>query len=431
MTGQRPTPRRPFLLGAGVLLSAWVSVSPVSALQAEPVLVLTRAHDPLVAVTVRFPTGSASDPQGREGAAFLLGRVLEAESQAGLAPLSSRLEVSVARNEFLLSLRAPPSEWDRAWGVVQRALTAPPLTEGSLARIRASHQERLLFETGAPVRRFELERDRLILGATDPGSREASGTSAGVAQLTAEDLNEFRRAHLDLSRTNIAVVGPPTAAQVQGVLRAPTLVFGDEGNALSPAPTLPSPLRAPLTPSAPQAWTLGDRLMIDQDVTSTWLSVAWPLPAGTPPLLLDFLSHVVEESLNPIPPDPGLYRAEARIERIGESPILIASVTLDPRIARRWEERVVDALAALAESAPEGAFFELSRRRYRARRLLEWVHPEAKATWLARTQAAHQEVSEFHSQIWALTREGLQDLARARGEPRVLLLGPARMMGPE
>jgi len=407
-----------------------LGAEPAAALQAEPVLVLHRPHDPLVAVTLRFPVGSASDPAGREGTAFLLGRVLEAETRAGLAQLSSLLEVSVGRSEFLLSLRAPEAEWDRAWGIVQGALTGPPLTEGALARVRASQQERLVFESGAPGRRFELERDRLILSSPGSGSPESVGTASGVSQRTADDLNQFRRDHLDRSRTHLSVVGPAAPAQVQGVVRAPILVVGNPEGVRSPPRPL-EPLRVPRSPTAPPAWTLGDRQVIDQEVTSTWLAVAWPLPAGTPPILLDFLAHVVEESLNPSPPDPGLYRAEARIERIGEAPLLVVNATIDPRSARRWETRVVGVLEDLAVSAPEGAFFELTRRRYRARRVLEWAYPEAKATWLARTQAAHQEVPEFQSQIWGLSRAGLEDLARSRGEPRVLLLGPARMMEPE
>jgi hypothetical protein len=32
---------------------------------------------------------------------------------------------------------------------------------------------------------------------------------------------------------------------------------------------------------------------------------------------MEFLAHIMTEALNPSPPDPGLYRAEVRVERMG------------------------------------------------------------------------------------------------------------------
>ena len=171
-------------------------------------------------------------------------------------------------------------------------------------------------------------------------------------------------------------------------------------------------------------------MVIDQEVTSTWIAVAWPLPAGTPAVLLDFLVHVVREELNPTPPDPGLYRAEVRMERMGPSPVLLVNATVDPRVTLRWEERILRALESVAQDPPRGAFFELTRRRYRASRLLEQALPEARALWLVRAQAEEGDVPLFTHAIWGLTREGLQGLGQSRGEPRILLFGPARMMEP-
>jgi hypothetical protein len=453
---------------------------PLAARQGEPVLVHPRPHDAVVAVAVRFPNGSALDPEGREGTAFLLGRVLEEEGRRSLRSLSATVEAEVARDEFLLLLRAPEEAWDRAWGIVRDLLGGPPLSDEALTRARESQRERLVFEAGAPARAFEAERDRLFLGASHPGARLLRGTPAGLAALSVADLNDFRSRHLRLEESLMAVVGPVTPDQVQGVLRSPIRLVGPDGepvpdrggrdpgeqgappgpDTLSPpgvdppadpqaeedpreAPgepdppvvrplvaPIPAPLHPPDTPAAPPAWQGGDRMVVDQEVTSTWIAVAWPLPAGTPGVLLDFLVHIVAEGLNPSPPDPGLYRAEVRLDRLGPAPLLVVNATVDPRVTGRWEARILQALEIAAEDPPRGAFFELTRRRYRAERLLEQAHPEARARWLVRIRAAEGDVPRLTRQVWALTREGLQGVAGARGEPRILLYGPVRMMEP-
>ena len=422
----------------------------LAARQTEAVLVHPRPHDAMVAVAVRFSAGSALDPEDREGTAFLLGRTLEVEGQRLLQALSATVETTVARDEFTVTLRAPEKDWDRAWGVVRELLAGTSLSDGALNLVRESQRERLVFESGAPVRAFEMERDRFLLGTSPPGGHRLRETPNGLASLSPAELNDFRARNLRLEESVIAVVGPLTPSQVQGVLRAPTRVVVDqerEGEAKAadplatedPPPTsaprplmhpLPTPLQTPAIPAAPAAWSSGDRMVVDQELTSTWIAVAWPLPAGTPALLLDFLAHVVGEALNPSPPDPGLYRAEVQVERIGNSPVLLVNATVDPRVALRWEERIFQAMESVAQDPPQGAFFELTRRRYRASRLLEQAQPEARALWLTRAQVAEGEIPLLTHQMWALTREGLQGLAQARGEPRTLLYGPARMMEP-
>jgi hypothetical protein len=454
MTGISPWPLGLLFL----LLIAALAPTSLEARQAEPVMVHPRPDDAVVAVALRFSAGSSMDPENREGTAFLLGRVLEAEGQRRLQTLSATLETTVARDEFTVTLRAPENEWDRAWSTVRELLAGPPISDAALNLARESQRERLVFEAGAPVRSFEVERDRFLLGAAHPGSRRLRGTASGLTSLSAADLNDFRSQRLRLDASVIAVVGPVTPAQVQGVLRAPTQLVGPTRDAgtpdsdaapredptdtltaeelpVAPAPPplmrpRPLPLRVPATPLAPDAWVTGDRMVIDQEVTSTWIAVAWPLPAGTPAVLLDFLVHVVGEELNPSPPDPGLYRAEVRMERIGPSPVLLVNATVDPRVTLRWEDRILRALESVAQDPPRGAFFELTRRRYRASRLLEQALPEARALWLVRSQAEDGEVPLFTHSIWGLTREGLQGLAQSRGEPRILLYGPARMMEP-
>lgn len=441
-------------------------------------LVEVQPDEPLVGIAILFPVGSARDPQGGEGTAFLLGRVLEEEGGRRVAPLGARMEVEVTRDGFLVSLAAPASGWEEAWRTMGALLGDERLPEELVGRVRQEHRSRLVFEAGAPVRSFQLERDRLLLGEAHPGARGGRGTPDGLGGLDAGALARFRADHLRMAEALGAIVGPVsietvravTGRSVREVVRAAeappegverAVAAGDADtlgvaapprdtiapdpaprppgagdpagtHTLPPAPrlagSLPAPLMPPSVPDAPAPWTTGDRRIVDRDVTSTWISVAWPLPAGTPVVLQEFLAHVVSESLNPSPPDPGLYAAEARIERVDGAPILLVDASVDPRVTVTWEARILAAVEGISESPPQGAFFELARRRYRSGSLMGQAVPEARARWLVLHDHGPALPPDLARDVWALSREGLAALAGARGEARILLYGPARMM---
>ncbi|HKJ02814.1 MAG TPA: hypothetical protein VJ997_10180, partial [Longimicrobiales bacterium] len=75
------------------------------------------AHQTTVAVAVRLHAGSQNDEEGREGTAWLLGRVLEAQAVRALADAGSEatVTVSVARATTLVTVLAFPEDWRTAW----------------------------------------------------------------------------------------------------------------------------------------------------------------------------------------------------------------------------------------------------------------------------------------------------------------------------
>jgi hypothetical protein len=167
---------------------------------------------------------------------------------------------------------------------------------------------------------------------------------------------------------------------------------------------------------------------VDQEITSSWIGVAWALPPESSWTLRDFLAHVVREALNPSPPDPGLYRADVRLEEVGGQPLLVVVATVDPQAAAAWEARILETLDGVSREPPPGAFFELTRRRYRSHHLLEMADPALRARWLASRASGDRSPPQVVPESWALTREALGALAGARGEPRILVYGPERMM---
>jgi hypothetical protein len=417
-----------------------------------------------VAVSVHFPVGHFHDPPSAPGTAFLLGRVLEAEGERRVAPHSGRVHVEVAPQTTVLTLFAPSDDWLEAWRQLAGLLSAAPLPDEVVAAARNRLVDEILFQSGAPVRAFEREWRMLrfqgrVSGEVDL-SRPPEGTVQGVGALTAAALQAFRTERFDWGQATVAVVGgarsadvgtltprslrqvealpadtvrlpPPPAPDTTGLAGGADTLVAEDPEPLPPALrriALPAPpLRAPGEAPA-GAGSEGERRLVNEEITSTWIGIAWRLPEGTPHVLGDFLVHVIAEALNPSPPDPGLYRADVRIEEVGGQPLLVVVATVDPQATYPWEERILRTLEGIAAEPPPGAFFELARRQYRASRLLESADPALRARWLAARGAAGGEVPSIPSESWALTREGLADLAQRRGPPRILLYGPQRMM---
>lgn len=440
---------------------------------AEPgrVLVETRPGAAGVAVSVRFPAGALDDPGGSEGTAFMLGRVVEAEAERRVASLSARAHVEVGLQATTVTLFAPSDAWLPAWREVAALLTDAPLPESTVAAARERIVDELIFQSGAPVRAFDTAWRGLRLSGTGAGSgnpaRPPQGTVQGVSTISASTLEAFRARHLGWGSAVVAVVGNASLAEVaelgarspelvaelpSDTARAPAPVAADTTAPVEPAAApagvadpaagteaLPAATRRIAFPPRPltvppseaggaRAWTAGERQVIDEEITSTWIGVAWALPPDTPWVLADFLSHVVAESLNPSPPDPGLYRADVRLEEAGGARLLVITATVDPQSAVAWEARILETLEGVAFDPPPGAFFELTRRRYRSERLLTFADPALRARWLTARAADGSTPPVISVDSWGLTREALAALAALRGEPRILLYGSVRMM---
>jgi len=454
----------PLFLGAAVLVTTGSLAAPASAQVPDRVILESRPQGSGVAVSVHFSRGALSDPAGSEGAAFLFGRTLEAEGTRLLAPMSARIHVDVGRESLSVTLFAPSGEWISAWREISGLLSGSPLPEATVRAARERLLDELLFQTGAPVRAFERawDEERLAGLLDDPaaGGRPIMGTVQAIGAASPATLEAWRSRNLRWSEAVVAVVGPVSEAEARalggrleqvsatparpGEAEAPEMpptgaVPPPPGGAEPPVDPLPPP---PLQVGVPsprlglpsgglrQPLGAGSRRVIDEDVTSSWIGLAWALPRGTPWVLRDFLALVVADALNPSPPDPGLYRADVHLEQAGDTPLLVVVATVDPQSAVEWESRILSTLEGVALEPPPGAFFELARRRYRSTRMLEASDPGLRARWLAVRASLEGGIPVIEADSWGLSREGLAALAGARGEPRILVYGPLRMMTP-
>lgn len=413
----------------------------------------------IVGLTIHIPVGGARDPEGREGTAFLLGQLLEEEASRRVAGLHAEASVEVGPESMTLSFASPPNQWQAVLNEAESVLRGEGLDPSRLDSIRERQRARLTFEEGAPVRTFQMEKEALLRREAQGGGRPLMGRRETLDRITFDDLQEFRSRNLSRPWAVLAVVGPVDAAEVGRALSmTPVEVSASSpfqerpyqaraAGRRSAADTAAAPEGEPIGPlrtrlfrdsgavpsSAPSltgspAWTQEERRLEDMSLTSSWIAVAWPYPRDTPRILLEFLAHTFHEALVPSPPDPGLYSAEIEVVVVEGRPILVVTAVADPRSALRWEERIREGLDALAESPPEGSFFELTRRRYRSALLMELADPLARSRHLAREINDSGEVTDLQTQIWRLSREGLARTAEAAAGPRIFILGPVEMM---
>ena len=278
----------------------------------------------VLALAILFPAGSIQDPRGGEGTAFLLGRLLERQGNRVLIRYGASLRIEVSPEEFLITLVSAPNEWREAVTGLDELLYREGLSAPDLESAREELLEVLAFETGAPGRIFERESAIFLLGATHPAARPLRGTPASVGSVTTPDLEAFRSLYLRAEEGVFAGNGPVRAEELSSVLSDSVRDLGEGGasvisvaaaDSLAPAPVLrlyrsaPPTLEVPSSPLGPPAWTTGLRVLMDRELTSTWISIAFPFPLGTPELLLDFVGHLIIEDLTPTPPGPGPVRS--------------------------------------------------------------------------------------------------------------------------
>lgn len=407
-------------------------------------VVRTMERAPATSVALAFPTGSGSDPEGASGAASLLARALEERIRGALPGGSALVSSRVERDLIAFSLVTPPADWPAGWSALTRVLFGEPLPESAVEGARRELLGPLRFERGAPVRLFELEADRLVLGTAHPWARPVQGTESEVSGIPAAQVEELRRRWIRAADAHVAVLGPldreglrtwmvvageapPPAAPAADSLNPADTTRGGATPAAPPVEEVPSPAAAPAsppTPPAPPAWTTPERRSLERDVVNAWVMVAWPAPADLPRTRLGFAAHVVREALTPVPADPGLFSVTARVEETPGGPVLRVVAAVLPGEALRWEERILGVIPGLVESPPPDDFLAVYRRRFAGETLLTRSLPEEGALSLAAGLVRGTASVDLAGEIHALHADELVATVRSLGVPRILLFGP-------
>jgi zinc protease len=202
---------------------------------------------PFMSMSIHFAGGSALDPVGKEGLAYMVSGLLdegagELDSQAfrtELEDLAIRLSFDAQRDSFTGEFKTLTEHRRRAFELLRLALVVPRFDPEPVERIR--HQ------IEASLRRSLEDPDYLAsltwfetAFAGQPYGRPVRGTLESVAGIQVADLQAFVSRRLARDNLTVGVAGDVTAAELGELL---DLAFGDLPATSSPVTlTMTAPL---------------------------------------------------------------------------------------------------------------------------------------------------------------------------------------------
>lgn len=380
------------------------------------VVVSPRPWTAAVAITLSFAGGYGDDPAGDEGTAWLLGMVLERAARANLAETGAVADMEVEDARTRVTLLATSSDWKAAYGILIRTLLTDPLDAALVAQARADLSDQVLFQRAAPVRAFELEARRMLLGAER--ARSPMGTPSSVTGITVADLEAKRARLYRRGLARMAVVGavePAEAASVVGAHR--TMAWrGAETWAVE---------GAPLPPRAPgRVWEAGGRYSAADEITNNWILAAYPFAGTTPRRSMRFLAHLIGDQLLVDPPAPGLISRRVEVRELPGGPVLQVTIAAQWPTVRAWEQRIVDVVDRLAATPLAADDVILQHRRFRSARALALADPVREGRELLTGAEVDGGPGELHAPMEGLSAEEVRRAAADLGAPRVLVFGP-------
>ena len=355
---------------------------------------------PLVVIGTRLPIGSVNDAAGLEGTAWLIGKTLAAQTNAALGE-EAEVKVDVGRSTTLFTLSVLPDAWPVAWATFEQNLFEATLDSAAFERERSRLSRQLRFQNGSPAMDSERRSVQLLASASSPWARNARGTQQSLEALTIHDARLLRRSEYSAASSVVAAVG-----------------LGDNP-ALRPHP----PRVVASRPGGP-AWTLGTRLDVTQEVTSSWISVAYPVEGPLSRTALEFVAHLIRWRLDPLPPDPDRYEVEVRLVDAPLGVVILVEAAVTPEASERFEQKILQVVSSLTEQPPEGDFFTWDRRRFRTARFLTEAAPEHAVARITSDLMRDGDSRDMAEDIWEITPGAVASALLALGEPRVFRLGP-------
>jgi len=205
----------------------------------------TRAQ-PAVTISATMSAGSLMDPEGAEGTAHLLSRVLDrgaghltAEEIADVLDLCGvSPAMSVTRHATSISCDCLAEDVEQVLGVVGDMLCAPGCPEEEIDTRRGQLLTRLRQDEDTPSIRALEGAMTLLYGATHPYGRPPKGSPDTVEAIDRRQLLDFHAAQFAPNRLTLVLVGD---IEVPAAVAAVSRAFGDWVSPAAAAPSLPSP----------------------------------------------------------------------------------------------------------------------------------------------------------------------------------------------
>ncbi len=184
-------------------------------------------HDiPMLDVEVSVPAGSSFDTAEKSGVASLAHAMLdlgaagmsEDDISRGIADIGAQLGGSFEPDRVSVSLRtlSNAAERDKALDIMAKVLQHPVFPEEILAREKARRISGLKEAETKPESIADKAFQKAVFGA-HPYALPSSGEIASVEKITAQDLNDFYRAHYSADNAVVAIMGDVSRAQAEAI----------------------------------------------------------------------------------------------------------------------------------------------------------------------------------------------------------------------
>ena len=180
-------------------------------------LVSPRRGAPVTAIQVHVRGGSRLDPKGREGTAYLAGRLLDQgtarRSEQEIASVLEAAGGSLAGDATTLSGNIANDAWPLLTEILCDCLTGPTYPAREFARQKQRLLDRLLLEKDDPRAQADQLFRRLVYGSHWLG-RPQYGSHESASKIERRHLAAYHAANWVASRATIAVCGDVQPAAV-------------------------------------------------------------------------------------------------------------------------------------------------------------------------------------------------------------------------
>jgi zinc protease len=186
---------------------------------------------PVIAVSFAFEGGSAQDPEGKPGVAYMLSGLLDEGAgdldsrafQTALEASSIGLSFDASRDVFSGSLRTLSTNLDEAVRLARLALNEPRLDDEPVERIRSQILTGIRSSERDPGEIASREMMTAVFGE-HPYADPNEGTAESVPAITVEELRTYKDKILARDNLKVAIVGDIDPAAAGEMLDA---LFGD------------------------------------------------------------------------------------------------------------------------------------------------------------------------------------------------------------
>lgn len=238
------------------------------------ILVVERPELPKVAVTLASKCGSADDPAGKEGVAYLATKTMDTGTKTrkdldienSLGNLGTALAGETGRESARVSFEVLKRNLAPALEVFADVIQNPTYPATEFERQKKRHLDALAQRAKEPNAIAGRVGRILAFGARHPYGRPAQGTPGTVGAITREDVAKFHDERWKPGSSVLVFVGDVTVVEAEALAKK---VLGGWSGGAAPAAAIPAP-----SPAAAGKVYLVDR----QDAAQTAVMQILPAP---------------------------------------------------------------------------------------------------------------------------------------------------------